>query len=241
MDKLVIKNTVFGDGTARICVPIVDATKQEIILRAKEIAVSKADVVEWRCDFFENYKDISLVVEVLKELAQILKDKPIIFTFRTSAEGGNQTLSTAEYSLLYKTAILSRKVDFVDIEIMRLDEVVTNVMKHAKSNGIYVILSNHDMNATPPADKLIQRIKRMEEKGATISKIACMPRSEKDVQVMKDIALQLKPTNLLFIAISMGELGVSTRVQASELGSCMTFASFQNESAPGQVALDKLI
>lgn len=52
MNKLIVKETVFSEGTARVCVPIIDAKKDDIINSAKAIRDSKAEVVEWRCDFF---------------------------------------------------------------------------------------------------------------------------------------------------------------------------------------------
>lgn len=241
MNKLIVKETVFSEGTARVCVPIIDAKKDDIINSAKAIRDSKAEVVEWRCDFFENYKDISEVVDIIKELSIILKNKPIIFTFRTKAEGGLNDISAAEYSLLYKTVVLSKKIDFIDVEVMREDAVVSNIIRHAQSNGIYVILSNHDMHATPPQDKLLQRMKRMQEKGADVVKIACMPRNEQDVKVVKDIATEMKKQKALFLAIAMGELGVSTRKDAKQLGSCITFGYLLGASAPGQIHIDEIV
>lgn len=240
MQDLNIKGLTIGEMPSKICVPITASTQDAILEEAKEITKTKAQLVEWRCDYYEDCKDIAKVVDTLKKLSAILVKLPLIFTFRTINEGGNCDIKASEYLLLYKTAMLSKTVDLVDVEFMREEATINNIIKHAKTAGIAVILSHHDFDSTPPQDKIVSRLRMMEKMGAHICKVAYMPRNESDVENMKASCNLAKNEEIRFVAISMGELGKSTRLDASELGSCITFASFGNESAPGQIQINEL-
>ena len=43
--------TLMGEGTPKICIPIVAETVEEIRKKAEEISLLPAEVVEWRADF----------------------------------------------------------------------------------------------------------------------------------------------------------------------------------------------
>ena len=50
-----IKNVVFGEGTSKICLPIVDTTKEGIIDTLDSYKDLDYDVVEIRLDFYEGF------------------------------------------------------------------------------------------------------------------------------------------------------------------------------------------
>ena len=85
-----VRGVRIGEGVPKICVPIVGKTKEEILAAAKSFENVKKDVVEFRVDWFEGVFDFAQVENVLKELREILKNTPILFTFRTSKEGGKK-------------------------------------------------------------------------------------------------------------------------------------------------------
>lgn len=240
MESLTIRNLQLGSKKAKICVPITGSSQSQIVEMAKAIANTPADLVEWRCDYYAQCKNISMVIETLKLLVEHLAGKPLIFTFRTRAEGGEQDISIPEYLLLYKAVMLSKKVDLIDVELFRDDATITNIIKHARVANIYVIMSHHDFSSTPPKDKIVKRLLRMKQKGADICKGAYMPRSEADVDTMFAAAKMAQMDDLLFVLISMGELGIASRIEATKWGSCMTFASWQIASAPGQIGIAEL-
>jgi len=240
MDKLNIKGLVIGEKPAKRCVPISASTQEEILKEASEIIHTKAQLVEWRCDCYEDCKNVLKVVDTLKKLSAILVNLPLIFTFRTSNEGGKVKITSSEYLLLYKTAMLSKNVDLIDIEYMREEDTVHNLIHHAKTSGIAVILSHHDFDSTPPLDKIVNRFLMMKDMGAQICKVAYMPRNEEDVCKMKEACMVAKEKSLCFIGISMGELGLPTRKEASILGSSITFVAYKQESAPGQISVEEI-
>ena len=88
MNTVQVKNTVIGEGRPKICVPIVGKTKTDILEEAKKITTLPVDVVEWRVDWFDDVFVTEKVLETAKELQEVLKDIPVLLTFRTSKEGG---------------------------------------------------------------------------------------------------------------------------------------------------------
>ena len=46
--------------------------------------------------------------------------------------------------------------------------------------------------------------------------------------------------NQLLITMSMGKLGMVSRISGELFGSCVTFAAGKKASAPGQIAMDDL-
>lgn len=241
MKELQIKQTTLGRGKAKICVPIVETTDTEILRKVEAIVASKADMIEWRVDHYDDVLDEKKLLPLLREINEIRKDKPLIFTFRNASQGGVRAIESRDYSLLYNTIILGKLVDIVDIE-MNVDPAVGQpLVQKAKQAGIAVILSYHDFDSTPTKDVIIKRMQHMYTLGADIAKIANMPRSQKDVDATVEAAKTLKENGELFVAISMGELGEFTRVHATTLGSCLTYAALGTVSAPGQVEIEDLI
>lgn len=73
-------------------------------------------------------------------------------------------------------------------------------------------------------------------------KLAVMPESESDVFSLLEVAALMRDTyaEIPFIALSMGELGATTRICGGEFGSVITFAAGQKVSAPGQLDANAL-
>lgn len=87
MKTVQVRNVIIGEGRPKICVPIVGQTKKEILTEAGSFAELPIDVVEWRADWYEDVFDTDKVLETAKELNTVLKDTPILFTFRTAKKG----------------------------------------------------------------------------------------------------------------------------------------------------------
>ena len=68
MNTVCVRNIEIGAGIPKICVPIVEETKDDIIKEAKTLDSIPADIVEWRADWFEDVFDYDQVLDVLKDL-----------------------------------------------------------------------------------------------------------------------------------------------------------------------------
>ncbi|MDY5906864.1 MAG: type I 3-dehydroquinate dehydratase [Anaerovoracaceae bacterium] len=231
-----------GEGMPKICIPVVAENIEEIKKQAGRIMFTPADIVEWRVDHLKKGDDIPSVLVALDKLRQYLSEKPVLFTFRTAAEGGKKAVSAEKYVELYEAVIESGKAELVDIELMLGDDVVGRLVKKAHENGVRTVLSNHDFNATPPVEVMTERLMKMKALGADIAKIAVMPENSGDVLSLFAASENMKRMEdaIPVITISMGPTGLISRIAGETFGSAVTFASAGKASAPGQIDADEL-
>lgn len=242
MNTLKIRDVEIGAGSPKIIVPIVAASKEEILEEARTFDSIPVDVVEWRADWFENVFDFSCVEEVLKELREILGNLPILMTFRTSKEGGERSIDTETYAELNIKAAQTGYIDLIDVEIFTGDEIVTRIIHDAHAAGVKVIASNHDFHKTPAKSDILYRLRKMQDMNADIPKIAVMPQSPKDVLTLLEATEEM--TSLYadrpIITMSMAGTGVISRLCGEVFGSSMTFGAARKASAPGQMEVHDL-
>ena len=79
-----------GAGAPKIIVPIVGVTKDDIIAEAKTFDSIPVDMVEWRVDWYEDIFDFAKTEATMQALREVIGEMPILFTFRTSKEGGEK-------------------------------------------------------------------------------------------------------------------------------------------------------
>lgn len=242
MKPVQIRNLTIGCGRPKICVPIVERTKEEILSFAEKITQSKADMVEWRADWYESVMEPDKVYEVLVDLRKILKDMPLLFTFRTLQEGGERAIGQSEYRELNCGVCKSGMTDLVDIEFSFGKEIVKEILKTAHECKLYGVVSSHDFEKTPSEKELIFRLNSMQELGADIAKIAVMPEKKKDVLTLLSATEEVttKGIEIPIITISMGRYGSISRISGEIFGSSVTFGTVEKSSAPGQYDAGKL-
>lgn len=242
MIPVVVRNVKIGEGIPKICVPIVGVTKEDIINEAETFQDIPVDVAEWRADWFEHVLEIEKVREVLAELRTALKDIPLLFTFRTSREGGEKAVDPETYAALNKAAAETGNIDLVDVEAFTGDKVVKDIIETAHKAGVKVIASNHDFEKTPEQDDIVGRLCKMQDLGADIPKIAVMPQSRKDVLTLLAATEEMtwKYADRPIITMSMAGTGVISRLCGEVFGSAMTFGAAKKASAPGQMGVNDL-
>lgn len=242
MNTVKIGNVEFGKGLCKICVPIVAETFEDAVDQSMEILNTKADIVELRVDWLNFLNDEEKIKSLLKKLKSVLGDIPVLYTFRTYGEGGRTKLPKEKYLELIRLAIKSELVDAIDVELFTGDEEVKEIVSLARNHNIKTIGSNHDFDKTPSKDEIINRLKKMQELGLDIPKIAVMPNSKKDVKELLDATYMMSTeyADRPIITMSMGSLGVISRISGDLFGSSMTFGSVKEASAPGQVDAEKL-
>ena len=143
MNTVKVRKIEIGSGVPKICVPIVGVTKDEIIAEAKTFDSIPVDVVEWRVDWFEGVFEFDKVEDVLKDLREALGETPILFTFRTSKEGGEKAIEAEPYKELNIAAAKTGYVDLVDVEAFTGDEIVKAIVAAAHECGVKVVASEH--------------------------------------------------------------------------------------------------
>ena len=242
MNTLTIRSTVLGEGIPKIIVPIVDKTQKKILEKAELLSGMEIDIVEWRADYFEQIADLSSVTAVLKTMRQILGDKVILFTFRTKKEGGELDIAPEDYLKLNTCAAESGCPDLVDVEIFSGDDTVRANIEAIHKTGAKVVGSNHDFFKTPSEEELVGRLLKMQEMGADIPKIAVMANSPQDTLTLLSATYKMysKYADRPILTMSMQNTGSLSRMSGELFGSCATFGSVGQSSAPGQVSTKEL-
>ncbi len=204
----------------RICVSLAEKTTEGVVDRMVDLG-RIADLFEIRADTISDLDMLTLLRA---------RTKPLIFTCRSAAEGGQWKESETARRMTLLEAV-KRGFDYIDVEYQSefLDVVV-------EKSGKGLIVSFHDLQGLP--DDLEGLYRKMTARGADIVKIAVTPRSVADVARLTAFARRTGETGEKpLIAIAMGSLGVITRVVGGRYGAPFTFASAESgaEAAPGQV------
>lgn len=239
---VIVRGVTIGEGIPKICVPMVGETLSQLTEEAAFIKTIDSDVVEWRVDYFESVEDIERVLTALNEIRLCLPDKPLIFTFRSSKEGGEKEVSIEYYVQLYKKIVETGLVDIIDVELCTGETVVKDLVEASHLNHVFVIVSNHDFKKTPPKKEILSRLQKAQELGADIPKIAVMPKNSADVLTLMDA------TNTMYeqfavgplITMSMSGVGIISRLSGEVFGSALTFGAGRKGSAPGQIPVLEL-
>ncbi len=238
---MVVKNKEIGKGRPCVCVPVMEKKKQGIIDEIIALAESPADIIEWRVDAFEDFRDYNVVREILQTAAPYLKEKIFLYTFRTKAQGGFGEVSYEELNDIHMLAAESGVVDLMDLEYFEEERPVSKI-RELHEKGIKIIASHHDFIETPEPEVMKMLLENMCAGNADIVKIAVMPQDEIDVLNLLAVTNEFFKENpdTPIISMSMGKLGMISRLCGETFGSCVTFAANKEASAPGQMNMQKV-
>ena len=229
-----------GAGRPKICVPLTGSDQEQLQAEAEAAMKKSIDLVEWRGDCFCRVHDLTEMEQTAKILRQQMGDCPILFTCRT--EDGRFSISIRDYIELNKRMIATGCIDLVDVELFMGDMVCRELVEYAHAHHVAVVISNHEFEQTPDVDVMVRRLQSMRYLGADVPKIAVMPKNNRDVLKL----LQATDTfNQWFgdcpiITMSMGKMGVISRLCGETFGSALTFATVGKASAPGQISVDEV-
>lgn len=237
-----VRNLIIGEGMPKICVPLVGKTEEEILQAARSAAAEVPDLLEWRADWYEKCCEPQAVEELLVKLRQEIGTLPLLFTFRTKQEGGETAISTEDYIGLNCRAMGTGMIDLVDVELYQGEAAAEAIISEAHIRNVAVIMSNHDFAQTPEQAEIVARLRRMQELGADISKIAVMPQEHSDVLTLLNATdeMRRKYRDTPVITMSMGTMGAISRLGGETFGSAVTFAAVGKVSAPGQIEITDL-
>ena len=242
MDTVTIRGVTLGAGVPKIIAPVVDATREGILDKAREIVSLSVDVVEWRADFYRDALHVDRLLETLDMLRAALGGLPLLFTLRTRHDGGELDVSFEQYKAVNMAAAASGFVDVIDVEIYRGAEALREHIDAIHGAGVKVIGSFHDFRSTPSREEMLSRLRQAQDMGSDISKLAVMPQCREDVLALLETSVEMREKYAVrpILTISMGPLGMVSRIACGISGSCMTFGAAGRTSAPGQIQVEEL-
>jgi 3-dehydroquinate dehydratase-1 len=238
-----VRSGIIGSGREPlICTPLVGRTA--VALRGElGVATGKApDIIEWRADFFGGIADTDDVLATARALADAARGIPLLFTVRSAREGGQPVpLTDAQRTALVLAVAESGTAELIDFEMSASMEHVGQVRAAARASGTQLILSFHDFRATPDVAAIYGKFERAHALGGDVAKVAVMPNDPGDVLALLEATFKAHTSlELPLIGISMGALGIASRVLGWMFGSAVTFAEGEGSSAPGQLPIDEL-
>ena len=226
-----------------ICVPIVGPSIEEILSQVQEAVQAKVDLIELRPDMWMKNSHISeeayisTIVNLVEEVHSKYEKMPMLFTWRTLAEGGDTSLTNENYCNLLQAIVNQNVVDAVDVELLAYTDTIGQIIKEAHHQKIQTVMSYHNFQRTPDVETLHVYAERMISAGTSVIKFALMPTTSDDVLSVLQFTKELteRYPELPRITMSMGQLGQMTRTCGHVFGNCLTFGTLGQASAPGQV------
>ena len=107
-----------GGRFPAICAPLVGRTREHLLAEVVSVAAKKPDLLEWRVDFYEGIADTADVVRLAGRIRAAAGGIPLLFTRRSSREGGEPIpLLEPQVIALCGAVCGSGHVDFVDYEM----------------------------------------------------------------------------------------------------------------------------
>ena len=196
--------------------------------------VESIDLFEIRIDMLPEDK-----LGNLKELIKTLKvkyRKPLIVTIRSKKEGGILEISDDRRYSIFKDII--SEIDIVDVELSSGDLLI-KISGLCKENKKILLGSYHNFSETPSEDFLERLTSEGKEKGADIIKIAVQSNSKDDLSELLSFTIKNAKSNL--VTISLGNIGLISRIVNPLMGSLMTYGYIDKASSPGQISAFELV
>lgn len=247
-----------GSGKPKICASITETDRKSIIAAADIMLQKRIDFVEWRMDYYEKPEQWDMVEETLQRLKMSLCGKPLLVTMRTKEEGGNREIGEEEYKDLLSRIADSGYAHMIDVEIFKglpyeelarqeRDQEIQDRFEKLQEwirrlrDKVAVVGSYHNFDNTPSDEELEGRLELISQAGVDIPKIAVMPQNKMDVLRLMKFTLQAgERLDKPMITMSMDKLGSISRMSGEAYGSAVTFGSIGQESAPGQLPVNRL-
>ena len=225
-----------GEGMPAICVPVMGRTISEIAQAAARAKAAQADVIELRIDSLTDRPGIREATGACRAVRENAKGIPLLFTLRTKRDGGAGTADAEAYETLLGAVMESGACDAVDCELSVGEGAFSRIAEKAKKTGVLLVGSSHEFGEIGDMRRAAQWLKRQESLGADVCKAAVMART--GVQALEAALVMARAGERIdapIIAIAMGAAGVLTRVGGACTGSCLTFGTAGEASAPGQM------
>lgn len=240
--RVVLKEKILGGEKMLICLPLTADTPEALLIQARELASRKPDLLEWRADYFLPSVNAAEHDRALNELGSTIGTIPLLYTYRIDREGACHSASQKKRETHICSALASGRIDLVDVELCNDEDFLAAVSGCARHHQVPVMLSYHNFESTPPVKWLEAKLFEARDRGANVAKIAVMPKTPQDLLNLFQATYQArqKKIGIPLVTISMGPLGLPSRIAGGLFGSDMTFAAGQDITAPGQLPIHAL-
>jgi 3-dehydroquinate dehydratase I len=187
------------------------------------------DLFELRLDHFSGSAG-----DLENELSRLRT--PLVITARHPSEGGAKNLSVQTRSELLQRFL--PRARYVDIELRSVDSL-RRLLARARSKSVGLIISLHDLSATPTVRNLRAKARFAESYQADIFKVAT--RTDSPDQLARLLDFFANPgIDTPMSAMGIGKLGTRSRRELIRRGSVLNYAHLGRTHIAGQPSLREL-
>ncbi len=196
--------------------------------------IEKIDILEVRVDMLpvQNTSDVIRIVRSIKQKY----GKPIIATVRSKDEGGLRQIDDDQRYDIFKEII--QFAEILDVELSA-NNLAERILLLCKEHNKYLMASYHNFNETPKNNVLGDIIQKGKKLGATFVKIAVRANHKEDLSNL--IHFTIENRNTALITLSLGSIGLASRLINPLIGSLMTYGYVDAASSPGQISAFDII
>jgi 3-dehydroquinate dehydratase/shikimate dehydrogenase len=222
----------------KLAIPVSANTIETATRQIDSAKQAGAEIIELRMDYLKDL-NVSQVKQLIKETKRS-SQSAVLITCRDSREGGiGKHLEDLRIQLFIEA--VKQGADFIDLEFQnyRQDKIRQKVQQVLHENPLAkLILSAHNFEGKfDSVSDLYNKIRNIEP--SAIAKLVYTAKHINDCFEAFDV---LHDSDGDVITFCMGKAGLISRVLAKKLGSFLTFASLNTESAtaPGQLTAREL-
>jgi 3-dehydroquinate dehydratase-1 len=222
------KNLFLSSSPLTVGVASDPAVLAELLSLDLPVRRSLCDVIELRLDL------LKLPPEKLKAMIEGI-DMPLLITARHPAEGGQGPEAGAARLAMLEPLLSIASI--VDIELRSVPDMAP-LISAARAQGVGVLGSFHDFQATPGDEVLAGAIEFAQQAGLGGVKLATYLNGPEDLQRLQRIVTQKH--RLPLSVMGMGPLGRVSRLVLAKLGSLLNYGFLGESNAPGQWPVARL-
>ncbi|KKK40239.1 MAG: 3-dehydroquinate dehydratase [Candidatus Lokiarchaeum sp. GC14_75] len=235
-----------------ICVPLPvrSVNVSEIATTIKKVVSLSPNLIELRFDYIDDVQKLTKDF-VTSLLSRIQPKIPVICTLRDYTEGGNKEIKATERLQLLKL-IIESKPNYVDIEINTKTNFLRDIINKTIQNKVNLIFSYHDFKKTPnyieASNHLENFLTKLKEEmlidpkvvEKSIFKFIFTANSFEDNMLPLKLCKMKSSKKQKLVSFCMGDLGIFSRIFCIFSGSVLTYCSYKDKTAPGQININKL-
>ena len=228
-----------------VAIPVNSDNYKDLELIVREGIGLGSNFIEFRFDYIKN--DDLITTTFLRNLKQLIPANiSSVFTLRHHSEGGKLEISEDKSEKII-LRLIEAKPDYIDIEMNSSKSLLEKIKDISDNINTKFIFSSHDFTKTPNFDDSKSIVDEFEhlllnELNFNIKTINnCIYKLIFTAQEFKDNFIPIKICNFYsklnrkIISFCMGDLGIISRIYCLKNGAFLTYGSFIEETAPGQI------
>jgi 3-dehydroquinate dehydratase/shikimate dehydrogenase len=228
-----------------LAVPVNSENYKDLELTIREGIRSGSNFIEFRFDYLKN-EDL-ITTNFLRDIKKLIPATvSSIFTLRHHSEGGKLKINEYKREEIIQRFI-EAKPDFIDIEMNSSKDLLKKIKDILDNNNIKLIFSYHNFIKTPDLDHSKSIVDKFEHIlldelnfniktiNNSVYKLIFTAQEFRDNFIPIQICNFYSKLNRNIISFCMGDLGIISRIYCLKSGAFLTYGSFMEETAPGQI------